>query len=148
MQQMKVRVNQEIEDIKRQDTYLGPEGHKTLLKLKAKQEKLDKVVQKRKDACMDMLQFFQEKLKIKSGFTQLLNDIGINKKVFLDEDDEEEEEQDELELGMEDREEPEAADEILDIELDHEEDGEAEHHDIHMEGPEAEQNEMESGEHE
>lgn len=37
---------------------------------------------------MDMLQFFQEKLKIKHGFAELLNDIGINKKVFLDDNDE------------------------------------------------------------
>ena len=36
---------------------------------------------------MDMLQFFQEKLRIKQGFAQLLDDIGINKKVFMDEND-------------------------------------------------------------
>lgn len=44
-------------------------------------------MQKRKDACMDMLQFFQEKLQIKSGFAELLTDIGINQKIFLDYDD-------------------------------------------------------------
>ena len=36
---------------------------------------------------MDMLQFFSEKLKIKHGFAELLNDIGINQKDFLDEQD-------------------------------------------------------------
>jgi len=33
---------------------------------------------------MDMLTYFQEKLQIKSGFAELLNDIGINKKIFMD----------------------------------------------------------------
>ena len=40
---------------------------------------------------MDMLQFFQEKLQIKSGFAELLNDIGINQKIFLDYDDDSQE---------------------------------------------------------
>lgn len=37
---------------------------------------------------MDMLQFFQEKLEIKTGFAQLLNDIGVNQRIFIDFDDE------------------------------------------------------------
>ena len=54
---------------------------------------------------MDMLQFFQEKLKIKQGFAELINDIGINKKIFMDETDcqmemEEEEEAEELEHAL------------------------------------------------
>jgi len=48
---------------------------------------------------MDMLQFFQEKLKIKQGFAELINDIGINKKIFLDDNEEklETEEEEEVE---------------------------------------------------
>ena len=41
---------------------------------------------------MDMLQFFQEKLQIKQGFAELLNDMSINKKIFMDTDVEDEEE--------------------------------------------------------
>lgn len=40
---------------------------------------------------MDMLQFFTEKLNIKSGFAELLNDIGINQKIFLDYEDDSQE---------------------------------------------------------
>ena len=52
---MKIKVTNEIEAIKKEEDYLGEEGHQTLLKLKAKQEKLENIVKKRKDACMDML---------------------------------------------------------------------------------------------
>lgn len=34
---------------------------------------------------MDMLQYFQEKMQIKEGFIELLNDIGISKSLFLEE---------------------------------------------------------------
>lgn len=39
--------------------------------------------------------FFQQKLKINQGFAELLNDIGISKKVFLDNEEAEEEEENE-----------------------------------------------------
>lgn len=78
MQSVKQKLLEDIDKVQAQPGYLGTKGIKDITKLKIQNDKLTKTVQKRKDACMDMLQFFQEKLEIKSGFAQLLNDIGIN----------------------------------------------------------------------
>ena len=42
------------------------------------QKNLQKVVQKKNDACMDMLSFFKDKFKSKELFVQMVNDVGIN----------------------------------------------------------------------
>ena len=95
---------EETDKIKAAPGYLGQEGIDDIKKLKLQNEKLAKTVQKRKDACMDMLQFFQEKLEIKTGFAQLLNDIGVNQRIFIDFDDKMEQNQMILDQEMADME--------------------------------------------
>ena len=40
---------------------------------------MQKIVQKKNDACMDMLSFFKDKFKNKDMFVQMVNDVGINR---------------------------------------------------------------------
>lgn len=55
MQQIKSKLIEDTERIKASPEYLGQEGIDDIKKLKIQNEKLTKTVQKRKDACMDML---------------------------------------------------------------------------------------------
>ena len=58
MQQIKQKLIEDTSRIKASPEYLGQEGIDDIKKLKVQNEKLTRTVQKRKDACMDMLQFF------------------------------------------------------------------------------------------
>lgn len=72
------KLQNDIVQIKAKPDYQGAEGFKNVKALMNQQKNLQKVVQKKNDACMDMLSFFKDKFKSKELFVQMVNDVGIN----------------------------------------------------------------------
>jgi hypothetical protein len=81
MASIRAKLITQIEAIKSSPDYQGLEDLKKLLKQK---ERLEAVLARRKNTCMDMLKFLNEKLKSKQAFVTLLSDNNISPKIFMD----------------------------------------------------------------
>lgn len=81
MSAIRSKLQAQIDEIKAKPDYLGLEN---LKKLKSQQERLEAILARRKNTCMDMLRFLNEKIKSKQAFVTLLSDNNISPKIFMD----------------------------------------------------------------
>ncbi len=68
MSTIRDKLQNDIAQIQAKPDYQGAEGFTNVQALMNQQKNLQKVVQKKNDACMDMLSFFKDKFKNKEMF--------------------------------------------------------------------------------